>query len=151
MCQKSMLLLTSLYRFCIVGIAAVTSSLICAGLIARDAGPWSFIATIIAVFLVCVVDELILPRPAQDDIWSRLVGPAIRGGIIGLCVGWAIVYLASGMMKATGKIPKEFVLFSTPFPVLCLCFIPLPSVWGAVAGVIVRGISTWPRKRDRAE
>src|SRR5262249_30397045 len=88
---------TWLCRFCAVGIAAGTSSLICAGLIARDADPWPFIATIIAVFLVCVVDELILPRPTQDDIWSRLLGPAIRGAIIGLFVGWAIVDLASGM------------------------------------------------------
>ena len=141
-----------LYRFCVVGIAAAISSLICAAIEARHPDGWSFVATIIAVFLVCVVDELILPRPAHEDTWSRFVAPAIRGAIIGLCVGFLTSWAMLALMKARGRIPKEGVLFSIPVPVLCLCcFIPYPTIWGAAAGVIVRRITTWPRKRGRAE
>src|SRR5215467_12544861 len=109
-----------LYRICVVSAVAAGSCLICAVIgVKLERTPWFsafFAATIVAVLLVCVANELVLPRPVQNDAWARLVAPALRGAFVGLCMASAILYLISAMINTGDK-----------FPAFVLVFIPLAT------------------------
>ena len=99
-----------------------------------------YIAAGVAVLLVCLLDEVMLPRPTLDAIRLRLVAGALRGVIISLCVGLAILFWISVMIKTGDK-----------FGGFACVFIGLATLYGLLAGAIVRGIGEWLRKRARAE
>ena len=108
--------------------------------------PWHFIfyiATAVVVLLVCLLDEVVLPPPTQDGIrlrLFRLVAGALRGVIISLCVGLAILFWISVMIETGDK-----------FGGFACVFIGLATLYGFLASAIVRGIGEWSRKRARVE
>ena len=141
-----MLRRTNLCRFCVVGGAVAASSFLCSLIgieLDYPKSPWFFVflnAAGVAVLLVCLLDEVVLPRPTQDAIRLRLVAGALRGVIISVCVALAILFWTSVMIKTGDK-----------FGGFACVLIGLATLYGPLAGAIVRGIGEWMRKRSRPE
>jgi hypothetical protein len=100
-----------------------------------------YIAAGIAVLVVCVIDELFLLRPIHEgtphDVIGGMLGAgALRGFIISICIGLGILFWISVLIETGDK-----------FGGFACVFIGLATLYGPLAGAIVRGIGEWLRKR----